>query len=94
MKFKDRIKSYSFWTALSAGVVVFAQAIAKCFGLQIQEELISDIIMSICGLLIVFGVVTMPKKNDTTEEKNNGEENNLNNDNEDVEDISEQNEKK
>ena len=47
MKFKDRIKSYGFWTALSGAVVILAQSIAKCFGLEIEEELISNIIMSI-----------------------------------------------
>ena len=67
MKFKDRIKSYGFWTALSGAVVILAQSIAKCFGVEIEEELISNIIMSICGVLVVFGVVTMPNKKETEE---------------------------
>lgn len=78
MKFKDRIKSYGFWTALSGAVVILAQSIAKCFGLEIEEELISNIIMSICGVLVVFGVVTMPNKktgSDESEEKTESEEN-------------------
>ena len=77
MKFKDRIKSYGFWTALSGAVVILAQSIAKCFGLEIEEELISNIIMSICGVLVVFGVVTMPNKktgSDESEEKTESEE--------------------
>lgn len=75
MKFKDRIKSYGFWTALSGAVVILAQSIAKCFGMEIEEELISNIIMSICGVLVVFGVVTMPnKKVDTEEDKEENSE--------------------
>lgn len=75
MKFKDRIKSYGFWTALSGAVVILAQSIAKCFGVEIEEELISNIIMSICGVLVVFGVVTMPnKKVDTEEDKEENSE--------------------
>ena len=75
MKFKDRIKSYGFWTALSGAVVILAQSIAKCFGVEIEEELISNIIMSICGVLVVFGVVTMQnKKVDTEEDKEENSE--------------------
>lgn len=75
MKFKDRIKSYGFWTALSGAVVILAQSIAKCFGVEIEEELISNIIMSICGVLVVFGVVTMPnKKVDSEKDKEENSE--------------------
>ena len=77
MKFKDRIKSYGFWTALSGAVVILVQSITKCFGVEVQEELISDIIMSVCGVLVVFGIVTMPNKkadSDESEEKTESEE--------------------
>lgn len=58
---KDKIKSYSFWTALSGAVVVLLQALGDCFGFSIQSELVSGIIMAIAGVLVVFGVVSMPK---------------------------------
>lgn len=58
---KDKIKSYSFWTALSGAVVVLLQAVGDCFGFSIQSELVSGIIMAIAGVLVVFGVVSMPK---------------------------------
>lgn len=58
---KDKIKSYSFWTALSGAVVVLLQALGDCFGFSIQSELVSGIIMAIAGILVVFGVVSMPK---------------------------------
>ena len=55
-------KSYGFWTALAGAVVMLLNSLGKCFGFTIQEELVTDIIMAIAGLLVVLGVVTMPKK--------------------------------
>lgn len=65
--FKNKIKSYSFWTGLSAAVIMLANAIAKCFGFSINDQMIEDIIMSICGVLVAFGVVCLPIKKDTEE---------------------------
>ncbi len=55
--FKEKIKTYSFWTGLSASVVLLVNAIAKCFGFSIDDQLIEDIIMSICGVLVALGFV-------------------------------------
>ena len=71
MKFKDRIKSYGFWTALSASIVLLVQAIGRCFGFQVEEHLVSDIIMSVCGVLVVLGIVVMPKKDNSSESTKN-----------------------
>lgn len=94
MKFKDRIKSYGFWTALSGAVVILAQSIAKCFGVEVQEELISDIIMSVCGVLVVFGIVTMPNKKETEENTEETEINQENSEEKDKENIVEIEDKK
>ena len=71
---KDKIKSYSFWTALSGAVVVLLQALGDCFGFSIQSELVSGIIMAIVGVLVVFGVVSMPKNSDNKTDDNTTEE--------------------
>lgn len=60
-----KIKSYGFWTALSGAIVVLINAIGKCFGFSVEEEIVSNIIMAIAGVLVVFGVVSMPKKEDS-----------------------------
>ncbi len=70
---KDKIKSYSFWTALSGAVVVLLQAIGDCFGFSIQSELVSGIIMAIAGVLVVFGVVSMPNKDGSTDKESEGQ---------------------
>lgn len=66
--FKERIKTYSFWTGLSASVVLLINAIAKCFGFSVDNSLVEDIIMSVCGVLVAVGFVCAPKsqKTDTT----------------------------
>lgn len=66
--FKERIRTYSFWTGLSASVVLLINAIAKCFGFSVDNSLVEDIIMSVCGVLVAVGFVCAPKsqKTDTT----------------------------
>ena len=72
MKFKQMIKSYGFWTALAGAIVVLVNAIGRAFGFFVEEEVISNIIMAIAGVLVVFGVVTMPKGEQ--DDKKEGEE--------------------
>ena len=84
---KQTIKKYSFWTGLSASVVMLAGSIAKLFGLEINNQLIEDIIMSVCSVLVTFGVVCIPKeKQDSktsqdvdTKTTNNAEQNDIKN---------------
>jgi len=65
---KKLIKSYGFWTALAGAVVVLVEAIGKLFGFSIAGEYISDLIMAIAGILVVFGIVNIPKESVITEE--------------------------
>ncbi len=74
-----RFKSYGFWTALSGGVVIFLNALGDCFGFSIDNDLVSGLIMAFAGVLVVLGVVSMPKKDDSSENKTNEQENNENN---------------
>lgn len=90
---KDKIKSYSFWTALSGAVVVLLQAIGDCFGFSIQSELVSGIIMAIAGVLVVFGVVSMPNKDGSTDKESEGQtENQTEENSEQTEDQAKENE--
>lgn len=57
-------KSYGFWTALAGALVVLINAIGKCCGFVVEEQIVSDIVMAIAGVLVVFGIVSMPKKDD------------------------------
>ena len=90
---KDKIKSYSFWTALSGAFVVLLQAIGDCFGFSIQSELVSGIIMAIAGVLVVFGVVSMPNKDGSTDKESEEQtENQTEENSEQTEDQAKENE--
>ena len=69
---KNKIKSYGFWTALAGAVVVLVNALGQMFGFSVDNEIITNVIMAIAGLLVVLGVVTMPK-GDNQDEKESDE---------------------
>lgn len=66
-KLKQKVKSYSFWTGLSASIVVLAKSIADIFGADVNEDIITNVIMAICGVLIVLGIVVMPTSKESNE---------------------------
>ena len=80
---KNKYKSYSFWTALSGAVVILLNALGDCFGFSIDNEVVSGVIIAIAGLLVVLGVVSMPKnqaddsdsKEDKSDSSNSSDEN-------------------
>ncbi len=83
---KNRFKSYSFWTALAGAVVVFLNALGDCFGFSVDNDLVKGLIMAFAGLLVVFGIVTMPENNQNSESDadiNENEENSTENSDED-----------
>lgn len=65
---KNKFRSYGFWTALAGAVVVLLNALGQAFGFSVDDEIVTSIIMAIAGLLVVFGVVSMPKGEDKQEE--------------------------
>ncbi len=69
MKIKELIKSYSFWTALAGALVVFIGVLGDVFGFSVKDSIINDVVMGIAGILVVFGVVTMPVKKQEAENK-------------------------
>lgn len=67
---KEKIKSYGFWTALAGALVVLVDALGDLFGFSVSDEIVSGVVMAVAGVLVVLGVVTMPKG----EKKEKGEE--------------------
>ncbi len=61
---KNKFRSYGFWTALAGAVVVLVNALGEAFGFSIDDQVVTGIIMAIAGVLVVFGVVSMPKGED------------------------------
>lgn len=58
---KNKLKSYSFWMSVTAGVILVLNNIGKVCGFSVESDAVTAIVDSICGVLILFGVLTMPK---------------------------------
>lgn len=59
---KQKFRSSSFWVAVSGAIVLVINNIGKMFGFSVSSELVTNIVDSICGVLVMFGILTMPKK--------------------------------
>lgn len=70
MKLKDRAKTYSFWVSLTSAVILIIKLIGQKYGLAIDETFISDLVTTICGLLVILGIIVIPKTEIITENKN------------------------
>ncbi len=57
-----KIKTYAFWVALSGSIVILVESVAKLFGFSIDSSTIENVIMAICGVLVVLGIVTKDSK--------------------------------
>ena len=60
---KNLLKNYRFWISFVAFTILITQIIAKCFNIQINIPLISEILTSICAFLIFWGIITIPNSN-------------------------------
>ncbi len=74
--FFKKIKSYGFWLSLSSALVLLATALGNAFGFEIENKIIEDVVMSVAGVLAVFGIVSMNKKT-TVDDKQESEEINV-----------------
>jgi len=81
MKLTEKLKSYKFWVALTSAVIIFLQTIGKELGFSISEEVITNIVMTLCGILVLLGFIDDDRNTPTTlslEDKNEPNENALN----------------
>lgn len=60
MKLKDRIKTYNFWVSLSSAVFLLLKVLGTRFGFSVSESLFSDIVTSLCGILVILGIIVPP----------------------------------
>ena len=61
-KLLNKASSYAFWVGLSSAIVVLIESMGNLFGFSIDGSLITEFIMSICGVLVVLGFVTKDNK--------------------------------
>ena len=74
--FFKKMKSYSFWVSFSGALIILLNAFGRIFGWQIENQIVEDCIMSIAGILVVFGVVTMDNGGDNGETPDENEKQN------------------
>ena len=74
--FFKKMKSYSFWVSFSGALIILLNAFGRILGWQIENQIVEGCIMSIAGILVVFGVVTMDDGGDNGETPDENEEQN------------------
>ena len=57
-KILGRFKKFSFWVAFAGVVVIFVKNLADLIGYDVDTTEIENLIMSICGVLVVLGLVS------------------------------------
>ncbi len=60
MNLKEKVKSYSFWVSLASAVILVLKVIGSNFGFTIDETLASDLITSLCSVLVIMGIIVTP----------------------------------
>lgn len=68
--FFNKMKTYSFWVSFSGALIILVNALGRAFGFKVENQIIEDCIMSIAGILVVLGIVTMGDKKTTSDDDN------------------------
>ena len=71
---KDKFKSYSFWMSVTGAVILVLNNIGKVCGFTVNDIVFTEIVDSICGVLILFGVITISKDDKTNADDNSLDE--------------------
>ena len=58
---KKLIKSHKFWVSFAGALGLLTVTINKHFGITINAKGVEEIVMAICGVLIVLGIVKKDK---------------------------------
>lgn len=66
----NKFSSYSFWIAVSGAVVIFLKNLLQVFGVSFDTTAFETIVVSLCGVLVVLGVLTKDKDEKTNLEEN------------------------
>lgn len=60
MKLKDRIKTYNFWVSLSSAIFLLLKVLGQQFGFYVDENIFTDLMTSLCGILVILGIIVPP----------------------------------
>lgn len=63
----EKIKTTSFWLSVGSSVVLIVDCLSDLFGFSICSQIIEDLVVCVCTILVLFGVVTKKKTSDKLE---------------------------
>lgn len=66
MKLKDKVKSYSFWISLGSAIILILNLIGNKFGFNIDSGFASDLLTSLCSILVLLGIIVTPTSSAST----------------------------
>lgn len=66
MKLKDRIKTYNFWVSLSSAIFILIKLLGEQFGFSVNESVFNDFITTLCGILVILGIIVPPTAKDNS----------------------------
>lgn len=60
---KNRFRSTGFWLSLTGAILLVVQQLGIAFGFNVNSELVNGIVSSVCGGLVMLGIL-IPTKQD------------------------------
>ncbi len=69
----SRFKKYSFWVALMGAVVLLVENLSAVFGFEFNKSVFESVFLSVCGILVVLGIIVNDKKDSQNSEKTQDE---------------------
>ena len=60
MKIKDKVKTYSFWVSLTSAIILILKLISTQLGFSFDEKFASDLITTLCSILVILGIIVTP----------------------------------
>ena len=74
---KNKFRSYSFWISVFGTVGLIINNLSKTFGFSFNDETYTQVVNSVCEVLILLGIITLTKEA-SKEENIDGDELNEN----------------
>lgn len=68
---KIDFKNKTFWISLTSILVLMAQNLGELFGFEVQSEPVMNVVNTVCGTLVVLGILNNPTKTETSENTQN-----------------------
>ena len=69
----SKFKKYSFWVALMGAVVLLVENLSAIFGFEFNKSIFESVFLSVCGILVVLGIIVNDKRDSQNSAKTQDE---------------------